>query len=269
MRSSKLFKMVPVLGVVLLFLWIASFVARPGQAAAHRQEVKLIAPPFLEVHSPTGTTIGEMLDEEAGISAWYDAPDVIDLELVEPVFRTIELQTTDYLIGSVAVSNYPEVYDVHVYVHVDGWILAYYLNTDPVSKIVDVKGQTLETTHLKNVVAVVAGAAGLPVTDVSYYDFRYPNATNMLLVAENSSDGNFFSIEIPSSFAYFERSWGLFYPSCCNPYFTFDGVSSPNQIYWDGVSGFGTITAAQFVPDTPHTVTANTYGVVVIVYRVP
>lgn len=269
MRSSKLFKMVPVLGVVLLFLWIASFVARPGQAAAHRQEVKLIAPSFLEVNSPTGTTIGEMLDEEAGISAWYDAPDVIDLELVEPVFRTIELQTTDYLIGSVAVSNYPEIYDVHAYVHVDGWILAYYLNTDPVSKIVDVKAQTLDTTHLKNVVAIVAGAAGIPVTDVNYYDFRYPNATNMLFVAEDVSNGNFFSIEIPSGFAYFERGWTLYDSDGYSENFTVDGVNRPNEVYWDGSTGYGIITAAQFVPDTPHTITADGYGVLVIVYRVP
>lgn len=226
-------------------------------------------PPFIQVAHAQAPDIGEMLDEEAGISAWYQAPGTIDLQQVASVFTTIELQTTEYLVGSVDVPNYPEICDAHVYVHVDGWILAYYLNHDPVSKIVHVKGQTLDTTILKDVVAIVAGAAGQPVTGVNYYDFRYPNATNILFVAENlDSDGNEFTIEIPSAFAYFERGWAL-WDGGSSEYFRVNGVNRPNTVYWDGTSGYGTITAAQFIPDTPHTIEVDNYGVLVIVYRVP
>lgn len=36
-----------------------------------------------------------------------------------------------------AVPDYPESEDVHVYVHRDGWFLAYYLVADPAGKIVN------------------------------------------------------------------------------------------------------------------------------------
>ncbi|GIK58773.1 MAG: hypothetical protein HND44_21390 [Chloroflexi bacterium] len=210
-----------------------------------------------------------MLDEEAGISAWYQASGTIDLDLVRGEFRTIELDTGAYILGSVAVPNYQEAYDVHVYVHQDGWILAYYLNDEPSSKIVEVKGNTIDTTNFKNVISIVAGAAGYPVIDVSYYDFRYPNATNMLIVAENSSDGNDFTIEIPSSFAYFERSWAAAGSTAGGHYLWFDGTANPNQLYNGFNVSYGTISAAQFVPDIPHNTQVWSYGVLVIVYRVP
>jgi hypothetical protein len=45
---------------------------------------------------------------------------------------------------------------------------------------------------------------------VTYYDFRYPNATHLMLIVEwvyNGTDS--FEINIPGSFAYYERSWSL------------------------------------------------------------
>ena len=84
----------------------------------------LRAPQFIAQAEPNSTDsfIGDKLDAEAGISAYYKAPDTIDLNQVAPVFRTIEISTTEYIIGSVAVPNYPEHYDVHVYVNTNGWI---------------------------------------------------------------------------------------------------------------------------------------------------
>jgi hypothetical protein len=258
--------------LLVLFLVITTIAYRPGRAS-NQHEVSLSRPSFLDVaeaaEMPGGGPIGEMLDEEAGISAWYEAPGTIDLDQVDDVFTTIELQTSSYIIGSVDVPNYPEAYDVHVYVHVDGWILVYYLQDDPVSKIIDAQAQTIDTTLLKSVASIVAGAAGQPLTDVTYYDFRYPNATDLLLVAENLLDnsGNDFTIEIPSSFAYFERSFALWDHTEIE-YFRVDGTDMP-RIYWDGETAYGTITAAQLSPDTSHDIQVDDYGVLVIVYRVP
>lgn len=261
--------------LVLSFLFLVGLMARPERAAGRNQEVALVAPPFLPSTAPTGDPdIGEMLDEEAGISAWYDASGAIDLDQVRDEFRTIEIDTGTYIVGSVALPNYPEAFDVHVYVHQDGWILAYYLNDEPVSKIVDAKGWTLDTTSLKNVIAIVAGAAGYPVIAVNYYDFRYPSASNILFVAEDTytAGGDSFTIEIPSTYAYFERSWIV---ADGFEYFSVDGIGNPNQLYHSSSVAYGTLTVAQLVPDVPHTILVggsgpySSYGVLVLVYWVP
>ena len=253
--------------MALSLLFIVGLVAYPKQQTGHNQELALAAPPFIQVAHAGVPEIAEMLDDEAGISAWYQAPGTIDLDLVRDEFTTIELDTGEYIVGSVAAPNYPEHYDVHIYVHQDGWILAYYLQNDPVAKIVDVRAQSLDTTILKNVVAVVAGAAGMPVTSVNYYDFRYPNATNILLIAELISNGNDFTIQIPSIYGYFEYSWSL-WNGAGGAYFRLNGTNM-TSIYYDGTSGYGTLTTAQFLPDITHTITVDDYGVLAIVYRVP
>lgn len=50
--------------------------------------------------------IGDRLDNEAGIAAYYQAPGTIDLSLVRGQFRTIETETSDYIIGSIAVPGH-------------------------------------------------------------------------------------------------------------------------------------------------------------------
>ena len=184
----------------------------------------LQAPAFLQIaHAAETADVLARIDEEAGISAYYKTPDAITLSLVRSVFRVVETETADYILGSVAVPNYPEHYDVHVYVHKTGWILAYYLRGDLIGKIIDAHAQTLNTTKLKTVVASVASAAGAPFGDVTYYDFRYPSATHMLLVAEDSANGNEFTIKLPSSYGYFERG-GVTLATCCNGNFYVNDV---------------------------------------------
>lgn len=257
----------------LIVVAIIALSLMSGTTSAKNDNVfTLQAPAF--IHSayaqanPTAFELGAYLDQEAGISAYYKSPNAITLSQVRSTFRTIETETADYIIGSVAVTNYAEEnFDVHVYVHKTGWILAYYLKVDPVSKIIDVRGQTINTTKLKTVISVVAGAAGVPFTDVTYYDFRYPNATNLLFVAENLSNGNDFTIQLPSAYGYSERSWALI-DFGYGTQFLVDGIGP--AVTWSGNSmWYGTITSSQLLPDVPHTVTVDDYGVLVLVYQVP
>jgi hypothetical protein len=187
---------------------------------------------------------------------------------VRSAYRTIETETADYIIGSVAVPDYVEHFDPHVYVHKDGWIMAYYLRQDPISKIIDVKGGTVSSTLLKTVVGVVASHAGVPFTDVTYYDFRHPNATKMILVAEQYSAGDYtFFIKPPSSYGYFQSGWAVYrYGGGQN--FYLDGVQNPNQIYNENWHRYGTITVSQLLPDVDHEVRVNLgYGALIIEYR--
>ena len=77
------------------------------------------------------------------------------------MFRTIENETTDFIVGSVAVPRYPERENAHVYVNKDGWIAAYYLTDEPVAKIIDWKGYDgtiMSTTKLELALQKVADA---------------------------------------------------------------------------------------------------------------
>lgn len=238
--------------------------------------LSLIAPAFVSEAYADSETIQDIA-EEAGIAAYYQAPSSITLSEVRSAFRTIEVETPTYIIGSVPVTNYPEDQDVHVYVHVDGWILAYYLAGDPVGKIFDWRvyhdtGRTAISTKLENTLAVVAGAAAVSYTGGTHYHFQYPNATHLMMIVDYTNSGNdTFQINVPGSFAYSERSWSL------------GGFGNTNGISLNGTSlhGYcssnctreGVISASQLLPDQFHTILLNhrsgsyTYGGIALVYR--
>jgi hypothetical protein len=272
MNRQKTFVWLTMLAVVAAaFMALGDF----GKGKATNSDVvfKLEAPSFVrtayaEADDTSSFDLGALLDQEAGISAYYKASIEINLNQVRDQFRTIEMETADFIIGSVAIPNHPEHFDVHVYVNKNGWILAYYLNHDPLAKIVEVYTEDVNTTKLKTAVAIIAGAAGSPLTDVTYYDFRYPNATNILFVAEHISGGNEFTIKIPSTYGYFERSWALKDIHCCGWFFQLNGTNLTST-YVVHPMAYGTISASQLLPDVTHTIRVDDYGVLVILYRVP
>lgn len=272
-QRSKVYIVVGSFAVVLLLLVVA-LVVRDTTSTIFNAEnsTLLVRPPFINIaraaEDEVVSEIGDKLDAEAGISAYFKSPTPIDLDIVRGQFRTIEIETGDYIVGSVAVPNYQEHYDTHVYVHRDGWILAYYLNDTPVGKMVDIRAQDIQTTILKNVVAAIAGVAGAPFTDLSYYDFRYPNATNILFVAEDDYDGNDFNIELPTGFAYAELSLAIINTDCCGMNFYVDGASMPLD-YGGSNIGYGTLAISDLLPGSSHVISVDNYGVLVIVYREP
>jgi hypothetical protein len=71
--------------------------------------------------------------DEAGISAYVHAKDSVNLNNVKPALATIERETEDYIIGTVALSGYTETQYPHVYVSTDGWVVAYFPNDRPSS----------------------------------------------------------------------------------------------------------------------------------------
>jgi hypothetical protein len=285
-RGRKMKTKVSRLAVLSLVFVLAGFVlvSLPDHApvAEARHEIQLQAPPFLDRDAlQAGSTpfnIGEYLDDEAGISAWYESPMAIDLDDVRDRYKIIERETESYIIGSVSVSGYEdkEIWDQHVYVHVDGWILAYYFNTRLTGRMVDVYGHTINSTLLENTVAEFAGLAGLPYTGATLYDFRYPNATHMLFVYEDDVGGTTYTINMPMSYAYLERSWAK-HNTCygaaglqCD--FRIDGTQAP--VAWKGYHVcIGTIPYAQLQPGVTHTVDVDgldsDYATLIITYAVP
>jgi len=166
----------------------------------------LINPAFAQ---GTETTF---LEEEAGLSIYLNIGRSIDLAVAKTVYRTIEKETSNYTVGSVALPGLSEDEDVHCFVHKDGWIVAYYLKGEPISKIVDwnlwSEGK-LTKNKLQVGLEQMTNALGTLATNVKYYHFQYPNANKCMIILETlvGSGEDSFNITIPNDITVYERSW--------------------------------------------------------------
>jgi hypothetical protein len=252
--------------------------------------ISLMPPPFIKVAgaSPAGVAAQRagttFLKEEAGISAYTNVGEAIDLEKTKTVFRTIEYETDEYIIGSVPLPDYEETEDVHVYVHTDGWVVAYYQKEEVVAKILDWNDYTTDEkitgTKLEDGVSVVCNAAGVPIRDLKYYDFRYPNAEKLMIVADAQwTEGtDTFKIKLPGEFVFYDRSYS---------HYTYDSRGSTLKIDENEISSlggcggksithYGQLSPTQLSLDTFHTVSLwldgyrggeKAFTAIVLVYR--
>jgi hypothetical protein len=158
------------------------------------------------------------LQQEAGISAYVKVDQKIDLARVRGVFKTEEEPLNDqYLIGEVALADLPPETHPHVYVNKDGWIVAYYSNNAPASKImqwIGYGGGVISKTTLEDAIRKVYDALPLPYPqDVKYYHFKYPNATRIMVITKLNNKGRSrtesFYLTIPPAVRLLEASWAL------------------------------------------------------------
>jgi hypothetical protein len=149
--------------------------------------------------------------DEAGIAAYVKASPSIDLNDTKSAFASIERETSDYIIGTVALTYHSEQEYPHVYVSTDGWIVAYYPNDRPSSWIfpwADYAGGALLSTTLSKAVGTVATAVGGTTNGLKYYDFRYPDATNMMIIIESvTSSTDYFYVTTPTTFSTYAVDW--------------------------------------------------------------
>jgi len=205
------------------------------------------------------------LDEEAGISAYTNLGTAIDLSVARTGFKTIEQETADYIVGSIALPDLPETEDVHCFVHSDGWIVTYYLAAEPTSKVIGwvYPSQGYLVTKLEigidemcNTLATVAG-------DIDYYHFHYPLANRWMVITDcaASEDPDSFNLKIPSDFTIYERSWSHYAAIDCSvytevSYFRLNG-NTIDQLTEPGGTHQGTLTFGQLGPDIFHTATVD------------
>jgi len=113
--------------------------------------------------------------DEAGISAYVKAKESISLDQAKLAFASIERETADYIIGTVALAKHTEEQYPHVYVSTDGWVVAYYPKDRESSWILpwaDYVNGPLSSTCLSKALGIVATAVGGTTDDIKYYDFR-------------------------------------------------------------------------------------------------
>lgn len=239
--------------------------------------IPLRAPAFLGVARADGESPASFLDDEAGQAVYAQADQAINFDHIRGVFRTIEAETAEYLIGSVGVPNYPEPHDAHVYAHQSGWLLAYYPQADPSGKIVD--WQTYDGSAIPNKLEIVlnrvATQGQFTLSDFGYYDFRYPNAAQMMLVARQNGS---FQIRLPAGFSYYEMSWAWGSYSAGYPTEVTYQLDGQTIYHYSSIGAgwrytYGLLTEEQLIPDLLHTISilGGTYsqpnGGLILIYR--
>ena len=246
----------------------------------NRNIISLVSPSFIPISGASEILQGtSFLDDEAGISAYTNVGQQIDLDDAKNAFRTIEYETDDYIIGSVPLPDYPETEDVHCYVHVDGWVVTYYLNDEPVAKIVDWKDYTTEETitgtKLEDGIYEVCNAAYVVAGDIYYYNFEWPIAEKLMIVAdaEWTSGYDEFQILLPSDFIFYERS----YSHCARfsyGYYSRMYIDENEISYVPGEeTDYNTLLPSELQTDMTHTIKVDpnrgggAFGAIVLVYR--
>jgi hypothetical protein len=212
-----------------------------------------------EVHVMSAGT--NFLEEEAGIAAYTNVMMDIDIDKAKAVYRTIEVEKENYTIGSVALPDYDESEDVHMYVHKDGWIVAYYLKDEPIAKMVSYKYYQEDgdiTLKLDTALGQMCDGVGLPLISTNYYDFRYPNANKIMIIVDGQwvEGTNTFDIKIPSDVRVYDRSWchWLWHSGGSNFYLDGTKINSLDECSRCWQVGYGKLTPSQLMPEEFHTV---------------
>ena len=210
--------------------------------------------------------------DEAGITAYVKAKSSVpNLNAAVPAFATIERQTDDYIIGTVAMDYHTEEQYPHVYVSTDGWVVAYYPNDRSSGWLLPwyyYSGGPISTTTLKEAAQIVCDQIGGTTTGLKYYDFRYPDATNMMIIVESTTGSEWFKVTIPSSYTVYRVDWshycydcysygcaysyakldGVTFSSLCGDYANHYGSFDPSIEFQNGIEHEISITASR---DTP------------------
>ena len=201
--------------------------------------------------------------DEAGISAYVKAKSSINLATVKPALATIERETDDYIIGTVAMSGHSEEQYPHVYVSTDGWVVAYYPRDRSSGWLLPwyyYSGGPISTTTLKETVVKVCTQIGGTTTGLKYYDFRHPDATKMMIIVESTTGSNWFKVTIPTNFTVYRVDWSHWCSDCYRRHYNYrsyvylDG-SQFNVLHCDNCFRCGSFApSVEFINGIEHTI---------------
>jgi hypothetical protein len=129
-------------------------------------------------------------------------------------------------------------------------------------------GVNIGTTKLEDAMHEILSAIGVVSFDATFYDFRYPNATNMMLIAEaiyTTGDASF-SVYLPADFTYYDRSWShaLYQVENTDESTLYLDENSISHFYVWGANytwwlAHGSFTTPQLPPGVSHNVRLHLY----------
>jgi hypothetical protein len=203
------------LSTILALVFVSAYFSMG--TANHTISTEYPSQSILFIRPALAESTSTFLEQEAGISIYINTGTSLSLSLARATLKTVEYNSSNYVIGSIAVPTYPsgtlsDTEDAHCFVHKDGWIVVYYLKGEPISKIVDwswwVGGQ-LTKNKLQAGLEKMCTALGVPASGAKYYDFGYPSANKLMLVirAQGGGETRSFNIKLPIEFQFYEQSW--------------------------------------------------------------
>lgn len=213
-----------------------------------------------------GTTPTTFPADEAGIAAYVSVGSSVDLNKTYAAYEDVIDTSSTHIIGTVRILNLIGDSVPLVYVGADGWVIAYYPEAEPASRImqwINYSAPYINTTTLADAISKMATALGVDYEsikgDIKYYDFRYPEAILMTMIVETAGfSEDSFNLTIPEMFTLYNASYSHY---CYNLWYS--------NLYVDGIliSGISTgITygyyniTRDFKKDVPHKVRILTGG---------
>lgn len=172
---------------------------------------------FLPVAQAGG---GGSSQAELGIVTYISLGQNIDMNQASTLFKTIDYQTTDEIIGT--YSFYADNYNIetaNLYITSNGFISAYYWSEDPVSKIISWNSDKIIFSKFATVITSVGQSLGYNIDykNIKYYDYRYPDANRMLFVTQSVGESSIsgydygnLKFNIPSYATIYEVSYSLY-----------------------------------------------------------
>lgn len=156
---------------------------------------------------------------EAGIAAYINTSQHIDLEKIKGVFSSIDKVGDNFILGVVPISDWGGDIDVHLYADTSGWMVSYMKKDEPVSQIMQwgsadtdnpsigvIQSTTLEDALYK---AGEVAKVGLVATDIKYYDFEFPNADKMMIAVKTqaTNGASIMQLQIPDKYTIYEAAY--------------------------------------------------------------
>jgi hypothetical protein len=201
--------------------------------------ISLMPPPFIGVAGAVEVMGGNAFPEdEAGISAYVNVGKSINITEAVKAFTQIEELSQTHAIGIIPIDNKRGTVNVHVYLDTGGYIVAYFKNTEPASKIIKWSGMDFSNPKIEDFItntAIKAMCTKIDVyyldikDDIKYYDFEYPDAKKMVIFLDARSSGGdeYTHIFIPGKYRLYEASYSVIAIYTSHTYYY-------SQLYVDG-----------------------------------
>lgn len=197
-RKSLLF-----LSLVLTCVLLTKIFCETRDSGARLGEILLTKPVLAQKATAFPT-------DEAGISAYVNTGESIELDKAKDALRGIEAEGDNYVIGIMELPGLPEEEYPHMYVSSYGWIVAYYSKFTPSVRIIH-WGKYSEgsiITTLQDAIDSLYTAVGIDYqSSPSYYHFACPYATKMTIAVDTTTTSDEFNYSIPSGVTLYEGSW--------------------------------------------------------------
>jgi hypothetical protein len=198
--------------ILLSAVVLALFLALNGGCTAQDDNSTLL-------EEPSMNGVGAFPQGEAGLTAYVNTGQVVDLEKLKSIFSTVDEVGDNYILGVVQIPDWGGNIAIHLYADTDGWIVAYLKKDEPVSMVMqwgtsDADNPTIgviKSTTLEDALYKAGDAAGVGIVSnaIKYYHFGFPNANRMMIIVKvQATDGSsIHQIEIPANYVLFDSAY--------------------------------------------------------------